>query len=70
MLKSLVENSDKIVMSTGSSLVPNMNVPKISVSPAVSLFYSHFIWSLGTMKISKEDEIGKIADKVWEELPS
>ena len=50
--------------------MPHMNVLNFAVFPANNRRHKHLISYLRGMLVSKEDDIWKIAAKVWEELSS
>ena len=50
--------------------MPHINVLDIAVFPVMSRCHSHFIRSLRARQVEKEEDIWKISEKVWEELPS
>ena len=50
--------------------MPHINVLDIAVFPVMPRCHSHFIRSLRARQVEKEEDIWKISEKVWEELPS
>ena len=44
------------------------NELNLDVFPVMSLRHIHLIWYFRVIHVAKEDEIWKIAAKIWEEL--